>query len=47
MGSEFAEIARLLLFFGAVCLLFGAMAGHVLGPGLVHRTRRLLRRLRR
>ena len=47
MGSEFAEIAQLFLIFGTVCLLFGAMAGYVLGPGLVYRTRRLLRRLRR
>ncbi|WP_165966978.1 hypothetical protein [Actinomadura sp. 7K507] len=47
MGSEFAQIVRLLLLFGAVCLLFGAMAGYLLGPDLVHLTRRLLRRLRR
>jgi hypothetical protein len=47
MGGEFAEIARLFLIFGTVCLFFGATAGYLLGPGLVHRTRRLLRRLRR
>ncbi len=47
MGGEFTELAQLILLFGTVCLLFGAMAGYVLGPGLVYRTRRLLRRLRR
>ncbi|MFG2021454.1 hypothetical protein [Actinomadura geliboluensis] len=47
MGSEFAQLLRLFLLFGAGCLLFGAMAGYLLGPGLVHQTRRLLHRLRR
>lgn len=46
MGIDFTQLARLFLLFGAVCLLFGAIAGYVLGPGLVHRTRRLIRRLR-
>ena len=47
MGDEFAEMAQLYLISGTVCLLFGALAGHVLGPGVVHRTRRLVRGLRR
>jgi hypothetical protein len=47
MVAEFTELARLFLLFGTVCLLFGATAGYVLGPDLAHRTRRLLRRLRR
>lgn len=47
MGGKLAEMVQLLLLFGTVCLLFGAMAGHVLRPGVVHRTRRLVRGLRR
>lgn len=47
MRTEVTEIARQLVLFGTVCLLFGAMAGYVLGPGLVYRVRRLVRRLRR
>ena len=47
MGDEFTGIARLFLISGTVCLLFGATAGYVLGPGLVRRTLRLVRRLRR
>ncbi|CNE29589.1 Uncharacterised protein [Mycobacterium tuberculosis] len=47
MGGELAEIVRLFLILGTVCLFFGAIAGYALGPGLVYRTRRLLRRLRR
>ncbi|CNF55749.1 Uncharacterised protein [Mycobacterium tuberculosis] len=47
MGSEFAHIARLLILFGTLCLLFGARAGYALGPGLVSRIRRFARRLHR
>lgn len=47
MGDEFAELVQLLLVYGTICFLFGALAGHALGPGLVHRSRRLVRRLRR
>ncbi|MEU5992271.1 hypothetical protein ABZ806_25150 [Spirillospora sp. NPDC047418] len=47
MGSKLADITLLLVLFGTVCLLFGAIAGYALGPGLAYRTRRILQKLRR